>query len=141
WAAVAQAVLAAMPDARVVLCGSPPEHPLLEDIRAAAGGHPHVFNGANALPIPRLLALIERAHSMVSVDTGPAHAAAALGCPLLVMFGAAPPSKWRPIGPGRIVVLGGDNGADSRISDITVDAAVDAWRSLSRGNGNESPRP
>ncbi|WP_158636533.1 glycosyltransferase family 9 protein [Luteimonas marina] len=139
WAAVAQAALADMPDARVVLCGSPPEHPLLEDIRAAAGGHPQVFNGANDLPIPRLLALIERAHSMVSVDTGPAHAAAALGCPLLVMFGAAPPSKWRPIGPGRIVVLGGDNGADSRVSDIAVDATVDAWRSLSRGNGDGSP--
>ncbi|WP_187471064.1 glycosyltransferase family 9 protein [Luteimonas viscosa] len=133
WATVARAVLDSLPEAHVVLCGSPPEHPLLEDIRAAAGQHPRVFNGANALPIPRLLALIERAHSMVSVDTGPAHAAAALGCPLVVLFGAAPPGKWRPIGPGRIVALGGERGAASRVSDLAPVQVVDAWRQLHAG--------
>jgi hypothetical protein len=61
WAAVALAILAGMPDAHVVLCGSPPEHPLLEDIRTAAQAHPRLFNAASELPIPRLLALIERA--------------------------------------------------------------------------------
>jgi len=130
WAAVAQAILASLPDAHVVLCGSPPEHPLLEDIHAAAGNNPRVLNGANELPIPRLLALIERAHGMVSVDTGPAHAAAALGCPLVVMFGAAPPAKWRPIGPGRILVLGGEHGAESRVSDLAPGQVVAAWRQL-----------
>src|SRR5690606_1215671 len=111
-------------------CGSPPEHPLLEDIRAAADGDPRVFNGASELPIPRLLALVERAHGMVSVDTGPAHAAAALGCPPVVMFGAAPPAKWRPIGPGRILVLGGEHGAESRVSDLAPGQVVAAWRQL-----------
>ena len=130
WAAVAQAVLADLPDAQVVLCGSPPEHGVLEDIRLAAGADPRVHNCANDLPIPRLLALIEQAHSMVSVDTGPAHAAAALGCPLAVLFGAASPDKWRPIGPGRIALLGGERGTASRVSDIAVDRVVDAWRSL-----------
>jgi len=130
WAALARAILGDLPQARVVLCGSPPEHPLLEDIRTAADGHARLFNAAGELPIPRLLALIERAHGMVSVDTGPAHAAAALGCPLVVMFGAAPPEKWRPIGPGPIHVLGGERGARSRVSDITVEAAVAAWRAL-----------
>ncbi len=114
----------------VVLCGSPPEQDVLEDIRLAAGGNPRVHNCANELPIPRLLALIEQAHSMVSVDTGPAHAAAALGCPLVVMFGAASPEKWRPIGPGEIVVLGGDRGAASRVSDIAVETVIAAWRKL-----------
>lgn len=130
WAAVAQAVLADLPDAQVVLCGSPPEHGVLEDIRGAAGGDPRVHNLAHELPIPRLLALVEQAHSMVSVDTGPAHAAAALGCPLVVMFGSAPPEKWRPIGPGPITVLGGERGAAGRVADIPVDRVVEAWRSL-----------
>ena len=31
---------------------------------------------------------LQRAHSMISVDTGPAHAAA-LDCPLVVIFGFA----------------------------------------------------
>ena len=128
WAAVATAVISDMPDARVVLCGSPPEHPLLEDIRHAAGDHPRVHNLAGDLPIPRLLALLEVAHSMVSVDTGPAHAAAALGCPLVVMFGAAPPDKWRPFGPGAISVLGGARGEASRVSDLSPDDVAAAWR-------------
>ena len=130
WAAVANAILDDLPEARVVLCGSPPEHPLLEDIRAAAGAPARLFNGASELPIPRLLALIEQARAMVSVDTGPAHAAAALGCPLVVMFGAAPPEKWRPIGPGAIRILGGERGAQSRVADIPVQAVIAAWREL-----------
>src|SRR5690606_20708324 len=74
--------------------------------------------------------LLEVAHSMVSVDTGPAHAAAALGCPLVVMFGPAPPAQWCPIGPGAIIALGGERGPDSRVSDIPAAAVVDAWRRL-----------
>ncbi|WP_407352976.1 glycosyltransferase family 9 protein [Luteimonas sp. R10] len=130
WAAVADAVLAELPDAQVLLCGSPPEHAVLEDIRAAAGHRPQVRNLANDLPIPRLFALLEQAHSLVSVDTGPAHAAAALDCPLVVLFGAAPPSKWRPIGAGPIAVLGGEEGERSRVADIAPDAVIAAWRAL-----------
>jgi heptosyltransferase-2/heptosyltransferase-3 len=89
-----------------------------------------MHNLAHELPIPRLLALTEAAHSMVSVDTGPAHAAAALGCPLVVLFGAASPKQWRPLGPGTILTLGGEKGADSRVSDIPADAVIAAWRSL-----------
>ncbi|MFT4257650.1 MAG: glycosyltransferase family 9 protein [Pseudoxanthomonas sp.] len=132
WAAVAQAIWQDLPDAQVLLCGSPKEKPLLEDIRAAAGHDPRLFNLADDLPVPRLLALIEHAHSMVSVDTGPAHAAAALGCPLVVMFGAASPQKWRPIGHGAIRVLGGEKGDRSRVGDIPVDAVVAAWKGLGR---------
>ncbi|MDH5821930.1 glycosyltransferase family 9 protein [Luteimonas sp. RD2P54] len=130
WAAVARAVLDELPGARVLLCGSPPEHPVLEDVRAAAGDEPRIRNLANDLPIPRLFALLERAHSMVSVDTGPAHAAAALGCPLVVLFGAAPPALWRPVGSGPIAVLGGERGADSRVADIAPQAVIEAWKSL-----------
>ena len=80
--------------------------------------------------MPRLLALLEQAHSLVSVDTGPAHAAAALGCPLVVMFGAASPAKWRPIGPGTITVLGGERGEASRVRDIPAADVIAAWSAL-----------
>ena len=129
WAALAQAVLQQLPEGRVLLCGSPREAGVLEEIRAAAAD-PRVRNLARELPIPRLFALLEQAHSMVSVDTGPAHAAAALGCPLVVLFGAAPPSQWRPLGPGPITVLGGERGADSRVEDIPADAVIAAWQAL-----------
>ena len=140
WAAVAAAVLADQPQARVVLCGSPAEHEVLEDIRQAAGNDPRIRNLANDLPIPRLFALLEQAHSMVSVDTGPAHAAAALGCPLVVLFGAAPPSLWRPIGPGPITPLGGEPEGRARVADIPVEDVVSAWRGLGKGAGS-SPGP
>ena len=130
WAATAHAIWSAMPDAQVVLCGSPMEHPVLEEIREASGSDARMHNLAHELPIPRLLALTEAAHSMVSVDTGPAHAAAALGCPLVVLFGAASPKQWRPLGPGTILTLGGEKGAESRVSDIPADAVIAAWRSL-----------
>ncbi|WP_298576198.1 glycosyltransferase family 9 protein [uncultured Luteimonas sp.] len=142
WAAVANDVLQALPDGRVLLCGSPPEHGLLEDIRAAAGNDPRIRNLANDLPIPRMLAVLEVAHSMVSVDTGPAHAAAALECPLVVMFGAAPPERWRPIGNGPITVLGGERGDASRVQDIAATRVIEAWRALpGRGSAGATTPP
>jgi ADP-heptose:LPS heptosyltransferase len=119
-----------MPEAQIVLCGSPLEHPVLEEIREACAGDARMRNCARELPIPRLLAMTEQAHSMVSVDTGPAHAAAALGCPLVVLFGAASPQKWRPLGPAKIITLGGEKGEASRVSDIPAAAVSDAWQTL-----------
>lgn len=132
WAALAQAVWQQSPDAQVLLCGSPPEAGVLEEVRAAAGHDPRMHNLANELPIARLLALIEAADSMVSVDTGPAHAAAALGCPLVVMFGPASPLKWRPLGPSQVIALQVDKGAHSLVRDLPAAQVIDAWRSLEK---------
>ncbi|MEL1263091.1 glycosyltransferase family 9 protein [Pseudoxanthomonas putridarboris] len=127
WADVAAAIWRDMPQARIVLCGSPAEHGVLEEIRKATGDDSRLFNAGRELPVPRLLALLQQAHSLVSVDTGPAHAAAALGCPLVVMFGAASPAKWRPIGPGPIQVLGGEKSEASRVRDIPARDVIAAW--------------
>jgi heptosyltransferase-2/heptosyltransferase-3 len=129
WAQVARAVLAEHRDGWIVLCGSPGEYGVLEDIRRVCNDD-RVLNLARELPVPRLIALLDAAHSMVSVDTGPAHAAAALGCPLVVLFGAAPLSLWQPLGPASIRVLGGERAADSRVDDIPAAAVIAAWHSL-----------
>ena len=100
WAAVVDAMAARCPAHAILLLGVPGEHALNQDIirHADAGG---AVNVAGDLPIPRLLALLERADAMVAVDTGPAHAAAAVGLPLVVLFGAADPALYRPWGaPG-----------------------------------------
>lgn len=129
WAEVANHVLATLPDARVVLCGSPNEHGVLEDIRIAANDA-RVMNAANELPVPRLMALLEAAHSMISVDTGPAHAAAALACPLVVLFGSAPRAMWTPVGDAPVQALGGERGGDSRVDDIAAIEVIAAWDAL-----------
>ncbi|MFA5058764.1 MAG: glycosyltransferase family 9 protein, partial [Opitutaceae bacterium] len=85
WARVIAGVRQDLPASRVLICGSPAEHALAEDIRRRSGSD-GVLVAADHLPIPRLFALLELAHSMISVDTGPAHAAATMGCPLVVLF-------------------------------------------------------
>lgn len=132
WAAVARTVWACQPEAQILLCGSEGEHGVLEEIREAAGGDARMHNLAGDLPIPRLLALLEVAHSMVSVDTGPAHAAAALGCPLVVLFGNASPRMWRPLGPGPVHCLGGERGEQGEARDIPAEAVADAWRAMAQ---------
>ncbi|HUO94709.1 MAG TPA: glycosyltransferase family 9 protein [Steroidobacteraceae bacterium] len=97
WGAVIDAMAARCPEHAILLLGVPSEHALNEDIRRHARAA-RVLNVAADLPVPRLMALLERTAGMVSVDTGPAHAAAAVGVPLVVLFGAADPALYRPRG-------------------------------------------
>ena len=130
WARVAASLRAQMPQVRILLCGSPAEQGYLEDIRAAMA-QPGVEVVAKELPLPRLKALLALAHSMISVDTGPAHLAAAMGCPLVVMFGSGSTSHWRPRGadPEAVHVLGGPP-ASRRVDAIAPEQVIEAWRSL-----------
>ena len=130
WATVISAILRDVPDVRILLCGALPEQPPLEEIRAASGDQ-RVLNLAGELPINRLLPLLQAAHSMISIDTGPAHAAAALGCPLVVLFGAMGSTRWRPRSSGSpVVALESDSGESSIVMDILADEVIAAWRSL-----------
>lgn len=138
WAAVIGGVRAALPDARIVLCGSPAERELALDIAALASAHrDHLVVASTELPIPRLLALQERAQSMISVNTGPAHSAAAMGCPLLVMFtrhAHRAADLYAPVATTAAVEIlqpPADSG-DPGLSAITADAVVAAWRRLVR---------
>jgi ADP-heptose:LPS heptosyltransferase len=130
WVSLARSMRATMPESCVLLCGTPREAVLLRAIReAVADAQVHVV--ADALPLRRLMALLQVAHSMVSVDTGPAHMAAALGCPLVVLFGRASPAQWMPrSGSGNAVcALGGPPRGD-RIDALGVDEVIEAWRTL-----------
>ena len=48
--------------------------------------------------IPQLIALLSGAKVVVSNDTGPGHIAAALGVPVVLIFGATNPARIRPYG-------------------------------------------
>jgi len=130
WGELARGVLARLPAARILLTGAPVEHEVVEAIRSAAASG-RVHNVATTMTVPRLLALIERADSMISVDTGPAHAAGALDCPLTVMFANADQRWWRPRSRlGRVAVTGGEAGPASRLVDLEVPAVLAAWQAL-----------
>jgi heptosyltransferase-2/heptosyltransferase-3 len=131
WQQVIAAVLERLPDARVILCGAPSEQPLLLQIGALADD-PRVRACGLELPLPRLMALCEVAHSLIAVDSGPAHIAAALGCQSVVLFGAAPPWLWQPRAPKgvTITVVGGEPDGLDRIDAIPAQAVISAWRAL-----------
>jgi hypothetical protein len=128
WAALLHRIHARLPQAVIVLCGAPRESLLLEWI-AAAAQLPAVTPAE--LPLPRLLALCARSHSMISVDTGPAHAAAALGLPLVVLFGAHSQQQWLPRSPTGSPVSGvGGPPQSERLDQISVEAVFAAWCAL-----------
>lgn len=130
WVGVIRAVLARRPDAKIVLCGAPPEAALLHQI-ADASRSDRVFAAGDELPLRRLLALCEHAAAMISIDTGPAQAAAALGCPLIVLYGAQPPSLWLPRSPiGSAVVALGGLPQRNRVDLISLDEVIAAWQGL-----------
>jgi heptosyltransferase-2/heptosyltransferase-3 len=88
---------------------------------------------AAELSLRQLLALSEAAHSMISVDTGPAHAAAALGLPLVVLFGAESQSVWLPRSSSGSAVLGlGGPPYSRRVDEISLEQVYSAWSSLTR---------
>jgi len=128
WAGLLHRIHARLPQALIVLCGAPRESRLLEWI-AAAAQLPAV--AAAELRLPRLLALCARSHSMISVDTGPAHAAAALGLPLVVLFGAHSQQQWLPRSPCGSPVLGvGGPPQSTRLDQISVETVFAAWCAL-----------
>jgi heptosyltransferase-2/heptosyltransferase-3 len=136
WGAVVRAVLAEVPGAAVLVCGSSREARLVQEIVDAAGAAPadgRVVNIAAMRPtLQRLMALSALAHSMISVDTGPAHIAGAMDCPLVVLYGNAGWGRWKPRSPsGNVQVLGPralTPGAE--VMSIGVDEVLQAWRSL-----------
>jgi len=128
WAQLCQRLHAERPDAVLLLRGSREEVPLLEEIRAAARVENLMVVGNG---LRELFALEEAASSMISVDTGPAHAAAALSVPLVVLYGAEMPSQWLPRSPFGTPVVGlGGPPLSTRADQISVDEVLAAWRSL-----------
>jgi len=129
WAELLRRVHAHMPDAIIVLCGAPRETLLLGWIHAAVQ-MPTVVCAAE-IPLDRLLALCEASHSMISVDTGPAHAAAALSLPLVVMFGGHSQAEWLPRSASGSPVIGiGGPPAATRLDQISAEAVFQTWLTL-----------
>jgi heptosyltransferase-2/heptosyltransferase-3 len=133
WAEVVRAVRAHLPQHALVFSGTHAEASLNQEIMRRAGVT-NVHNAAGDLPITRLLALLARAASLIAVDTGPAHAAAALGCPTVALFGHIDPWLYRPGGATTpaATVTGTVDGEPS-ILGIEPGKVIEAWLALTRG--------
>jgi ADP-heptose:LPS heptosyltransferase len=93
WAEVARGLAVAGHDVRVT--GGASERELADRVARIAGlGPEQVLAGRTDLR--GLTALVAGARLLVSVDTGVAHLATALGTPSVVLFGPTSPALWGP---------------------------------------------
>ena len=145
WGAVIDAILAWEPDAFVVLCGAPTEADVTAAIRgqikhpAAAG---RVIDAAHELPLPRLAGLARLASAIISIDTGPAHLAAALDCPAVVLFGRHGHERWVPRAPSAPVIPLGQASyrEDGHVREISTEHVLEAFAQLRHIARPRSPR-
>ena len=84
--------------ARVVLTGSAADRPLTRYIARAAGVP--CMDVAGELSLLELAALIRRMNAYLTVDSGPAHMAAALGTRLVTLWGPGIFEQTVPVSPG-----------------------------------------
>jgi heptosyltransferase-2/heptosyltransferase-3 len=130
WTQLLQRIHQERRDAVLLLRGSAEEVPMLDEIRAAAQLASVATVGTT---LRQFYALCEAAASMISVDTGPAHAAAAMSVPLVVIYGAESPLYWLPRSPSGSPVVGvGGPPASGRVDQVSVDAVFTAWQGISR---------
>jgi len=130
WAAVLQGLRARRADHLLLLLGVPQEAALNDDILRLARIE-GAFNIANDASLPRLMALAERAQGMISVDTGPAHVAAAVGCSIVTLFGKVDPGLYAPRGPkGHVTCLTGQVNGEPSMLGITPEQVLAAWDAL-----------
>ncbi len=130
---------------RSVVNYGPGEEGLACEVEATSGG------AAKALQcsISELIALTRRARLFIGGDTGPLHLAAALRVPVVAIFGPTDPARNGPYGTQSVVMRNPASTTsharraqpDETMLEISVDAVVDAARSLLAGRkgGQECP--
>jgi heptosyltransferase I len=129
---------------RSVINYGPGEEPLAADALAASAGA--------AIPtkcsITELIALMRRAKLFIGGDTGPMHMAAALGVPVVGIFGPTDPARNGPYGTRSVVLRNPSSptthtrhsNPDEGMLEITPEAVVSAARSLLLGETAEKFR-
>lgn len=87
---------------RVLVGGDGGDREIAQTIRARARSSPAVLAGRTSLL--QLAAILKRCVLFVGNDNGPMHIAAAMGTPVVALFGPSDPKVWGPCGD-RIVAL------------------------------------
>jgi len=86
---------------RIVITLGPGEESLTNEVsRAAAPARPVAVKTA----IEELMGLLSHARCVIAVDSGPLHLAAALGTPVVGLYGPTDPARNGPFVPGAMIV-------------------------------------
>jgi lipopolysaccharide heptosyltransferase II len=87
---------------RVVLFGGPGDRIQVDAVKRAMRTEPVDLTGET--PVGLLPALLKSAAVLVSNDSGPMHVAAAVGTPVVALFGPTNPVRTGPYGAGQVVL-------------------------------------
>jgi lipopolysaccharide heptosyltransferase II len=96
-AAVATKLAHAVP-ATVVVTGSLADRPIGDAFLAALGPDIPVVDLTGRLDLVQLAAALQRLDLFLGCDSGPMHLAAAVGTPVVAVFGPSDPVRWGPLG-------------------------------------------
>jgi lipopolysaccharide heptosyltransferase II len=88
----------------IALVGGPGDVGFAEAVRAAGAGE--LVNTVGQTKLREIIAIMERAKVAIGPDTGPMHIAAAVGTPVVALFGATSPRRSGPWGWDDLVVRG-----------------------------------
>ena len=116
-----------------VLVGAPMDRVLCEEIAAAAGGG--IPNMAGTTGIPQMAQLLTEFAALVSNDTGAIHMAAAVGTPVVALFGLTSRTGIRPVvhetgpwGEGHLILQASTDGEPSLDTVIPPGLVMTALR-------------
>ena len=87
---------------RCAITGGPQDRRLAERIAAASGAAPLIAAGETS--VRGAAALLSRCEAIITGDTGPIHLAAAVGTPVVALFGRSDPSWTRPWNVAHVIV-------------------------------------
>lgn len=132
----------------ILLHGSENEGPVVRSVLTTLSPktQKRVHVVAGTLPLDLLPAVLARHSGFISADTGPAHIAAAVSCPLVVFFGPSDRNFYRMPGPGPVEILGdqpacspclGVTGYESCtnnlcLNQVKIESVVSAWEKVQK---------
>lgn len=131
--------------ARVIAFGSPADWPLWEQFESQARDDAHfsrVICAVGKTGLMQLAALTARCQAFVTADTGPMHIAAAMGAPVLALFGPARVWRTAPVqnpdgAPLQVLDAAKITGSwPAPMESHTVEAVLDATRAMMQSAQN-----
>ncbi len=96
------------------------DDPVANAVIAASGGAAEIA----VCNVAGLLALMRRTSLLVGGDSGPTHLAAALGIPVIALYGPTDPARNGPWGPGPMRIMRGPGSVTSHKRVAEIDAGL-----------------
>ena len=112
----------------IIIAGPGQEH-LAGEVAGFANSSPRVLSKLSLAELKAVVGIFGRV--FVGNDSGPMHIAAALGCPVVAVFGSSNPDVWHPWTSAKYRVLGGERGAPDNnlrgsIANVRVHEVISA---------------